>query len=289
MPDRHPAAFSRAVAAVALALLPAAAWADAEHPMQGLSSRDFGWSANNWDFLIAPPSGAGHGPITTDPAYPYTTQIQNGGRVFDPLQVPIVDTKDPILKAWAAKQIQETNEEILSGKRKLPFMAQSRCWPGGIPGQLLFLEPVYFAQVPGAVWMIWQRDNFARRIALTDKHSENVKPSWFGESIGRYEDENTLVVDTIGISPKSFVDSFRTPHTDKLHVVERFTFSPDKRTLTAVVTLDDPDTFNGKLTLTQTWRKNEIEWGESICAEDGGKDVFNFNLHPIPVGQKPEF
>jgi hypothetical protein len=289
MPDRHSAALSRVVGVIALALFPAAAMADAEHPMQGLSSSAFGWSANNWDFLTPAPPGAGHGPITTDPAYPYTTQIQNGGRVFDPLQVPIVDTKDPILKPWAAKQIEETNQEIHSGKRKLPFMAQSRCWPGGIPGQLLFLEPVYFAQVKGAVWMIWQRDNYARRIALTDKHSQNVKPSWFGESIGRYEGDNTFVVDTIGIAAKSFIDSFRTPHTEKLHVVERYMLSPDGRSLKAVVTLDDSDTFNGKLTLTQTWRKNEIAWGESICAEDGGKDVFNFNLHPIPAAQKPEF
>jgi hypothetical protein len=289
MPDRRVTALGCAIGAIAFAMSTVSAMADTEHSMQGLSSSEFGWSANNWDFLIPPPEGAGHGPIGTDPAYPYTTQIQNGGRVFDPLQVPIVDTKDAILKPWAAKQMQETNEEIHSGKRKLPFMAQSRCWPGGIPGQLLFLEPVYFAQVKGAVWMIWQRDNFARRIALTQKHSENLKPTWWGESIGHYEGDNALVVDTIGISAKSFIDSFRTPHTDKLHVVERYTLSPDGRTLKAVVTLDDPDTFNGKLTLTQTWRKNEIGWGESICAEDGGKDVFNFNLHPIPVAQKPDF
>jgi hypothetical protein len=88
-----------------------------------LGSRDYGWSANGWDFLLDPPPGAHHGPIKTDPAYPYTTQIQNGARVFDPLQVPIVDTKDPILKPWAAKAMQATNDELHNGKRKLPFVA----------------------------------------------------------------------------------------------------------------------------------------------------------------------
>ena len=54
---------------------------------------------------------------------------------------------------------------------------------------------------------------------MTDKHSEHVKPSWFGESIGRYEN-GELVVDTIGLSTKmSFLDMFRTPHTEKLRVV----------------------------------------------------------------------
>jgi hypothetical protein len=252
-------------------------------------SRDFGWSVSSWDYLIDAPPGAGHGPMKLDPAYPYNSQIQNGARVFVPLYVPIVDTKDPILKPWAAKQMQESNDELLKNPNKLNFVAQSRCWPGGVPGQLLFLEPVYFIQMPTAVYIVWQRDHHVRRIALTDKHSDNVKPSWFGESIGHYENGDTLVVDTIGISAKSHIDSFRTPHTDKLHVIERFTIAPDGRSLKAIVTVNDPDTFNGPLTLTQTWRKNEIQMIESICAEDGGYDPFEQNLHPIPQSNKPDF
>ena len=275
--------------AVAVALIPAGSAAQTSKAIPQLMSREFGWSVSSWDFLIDAPPGAGHGPIKTDPAYPYNSQIQNGGRVFVPLFVPIVDTKDPILKPWAAKQMQESNEELLKNPNKLHFVAQSRCWPGGVPGQLLFLEPVYFIQLPNVVYIVWQRDHHVRRIALTDKHSENVKPSWFGESIGHYENGDTLVVDTIGISSKSHIDSFRTPHTDKLHVIERFTISPDGRSLKAIVTVNDPDTFNGPLTLTQTWRKNEIQMIESICAEDGGYDPFEQNLHPIPQSAKPDF
>jgi hypothetical protein len=276
--------------ALAAALVPAGSAASpASEAIPQLMSKDFGWSVNGWDFLIPPPPGAGHGPIRTDPAYPYTTQIQNGGRVFEPLYVPIVDTKDPILKPWAAKQMQESNEQLLKDTNKLPFVAQSRCWPGGVPGQLLFLEPVYFIQLPEIVYIVWQRDHFVRRIALTDKHSDNLKPSWFGESIGHYENGDTLVVDTIGISAKSYIDSFRTPHTDKLHVVERFTLAPDGRSLKAIVTVSDPDTFNGPLTLTQTWRKNEIAMIESVCADDGGIDPFEQNLFPIPKSDKPDF
>jgi hypothetical protein len=276
---------------LAAALIPSASMtAPAKDSIPQLSSRDYGWSANFWDFQLDPPPGSGHGPMKTDPAYPYTSQIQNGGRVFEPLQVPIVNTKDPILKPWAAKQMQETNEELLSGKRKLPFVAQSRCWPGGVPGQLLYLEPVYFLQTPKEVRMLWQRNSFVRHIFLTDKHSANVKPSWFGESIGHYENGDTLVVDTIGLSAKnSYIDSFRTPHTEKLHVVERFTLAPDGKSLTAIVTVEDPDTFNGPLTLKQTWRKNPVEIEESVCAEDGGVDVYNFNLFPIPQADKPDF
>ena len=266
--------------------------ARAEVGIPQLGSRDSGWNANFWDFQLEPPPGSAHGPMKTDPKHPYVSQCQNGGCSVDrDFQAPIVNTKDPILKPWAAEHMQATNDEVLSGKMAIPFTSQSRCWPGGVPGQLLFLQPMYFLQTPNVVWMLWERDHFARRIYLTDKHSENLKPSWFGESIGRYEDGDTLVVDTIGLAGGKwhYIDSFRTPHTDKLHVVERFTISKDGRTLTAIVTVEDPDTFNGPLTLKQTWRKNPVAMAEMVCAEDAGEDHFNQDLHPLPRADNPDF
>ena len=267
--------------------------APGENSIPQLGSRNFGWNANFWDFQLDPPPGSGHGPMKTDPKYPYTSQCQNGGCTTDRvLQPAIVDTKDPILKPWAAEQMQATNEEVLSGKMTIPFTSQSRCWPGGVPGQLLYLEPMYFLQAPKEVWMLWQRDHFVRRIYLTDKHSENVKPSWFGESIGHYEGGDTLVVDTIGLAGGQFhyIDSFRTPHTDKLHVGERFTISRDGKTLTAIIKVEDPDTFNGPLTLKQTWRRANVDMLEGVCAEDSGQDHFsNENYHPLPQAAKPDF
>jgi hypothetical protein len=278
---------------LAVALMPSfSVAAPAADSIPQLGSRDFGWNANFWDFQLDPPQGSAHGPMKTDPKYPYNSQIQFG-RLFTggELRPPIVNTKDPILKPWAAEEMQATNDEVLSGKVALPFVSQSRCWPGGVPGQLLFLQAMYFLQTPNEVWMIWERDHFVRRIRLTDKHSENVKPSWFGESIGHYEGADTFVVDTIALSAGKYhyIDSFRTPHTENLHVVERFTISGDGRTLTAIVTVEDPDTFNGRLTLKQTWRKNEAAMAEMVCAEDAGEDHFNQNLHPVPQADKPDF
>jgi hypothetical protein len=261
---------------------------------------DMSWQVNFWDFILPPPPGSGHGPILTDPDYPYTSQIQDGRQVRvrkGTYQIPIVNAKDPILKPWAAKAMQESNDALLKDRRafelvtELGFRAQSRCYPGGVPGQLLFLEPVYFLQTPKEVVMLWQRNGLVRHIYLTDKHSENVTPSWSGESIGHYESGNTLVVDTIGIAGGKyhFVDSFRTPHTDKLHVVERYTVAPDDKTLTAIITVEDPDTFNAPLTLKQVWRRTHFSYEESVCAEDGGEDRFHQGLEPIPTADKPDF
>ena len=67
-----------------------------------------------------------------------------------------------------------------------------------------------------------------RRIHLNVPHSANVKPSWYGESVGRYEGD-TLVIDTIGFTDKTFVDNFRTPHSEKLHTIERLRLVEDAR------------------------------------------------------------
>src|SRR5205807_8426171 len=103
--------------------------------------------------------------------------------------------------------------------------------------------PFYFIQTPHQVWMISETDHQVRRTYMTDKHSESVKPSWYGESIGHYEAGGTLVVDTIGLQTKnSYLDWFRTPHTEKLHVIARYKLSEDGKTLEGLVKAEDPDT-----------------------------------------------
>jgi hypothetical protein len=138
------------------------------------------------------------------------------------------------------------------------------------------------------VHMVWQRDSLVRRIHMTDKHSEAVKPSWFGESIGRYEN-GELVVDTIGLSPKmSFLDMFRTPHTEKLRVTERFKLTDDGKFLEVLVKVEDEDTFNEPMHMMTRWRKQQGEWKEFICAENND-DRFSHNLFPIPRATKSDF
>ena len=258
--------------------------AQAKGGIPDLASVDFAWLAMGADWND-PPAGVGHGPIKPDPDHPYHGNLDGPGQVT----IRLGNYKDSVLKPWAAAQMLASNEEAISGKRAVPFAAQARCWPGGVPGQLLYpAEPFYFIQTPKQVWMIWQRDHMVRRIYLTDKHSEAVTPSWFGESIGHYEN-GELVVDTIGLSTKnSYIDNFRTPHTEKEHVVERFKVSADGKMLEAYVVVDDPDTFNEPLHLVQRWRKVKNPLVETVCAENNA-DYFNQNLFPLPEAEKADF
>jgi hypothetical protein len=272
-----------------LLLSTATAAPDHNHGIPNLGSREFGWQHNVEDWED-PPAGSSHGPIKNDPAYPYRSNAQ-GNASGEGATVRIVDTKDPILKPWAAAQMQKTNEELFKGRETLvPFTAQSRCFPGGVPGQLLWpFEPFYVVQTPKIVYMLWQRDHWVRRIHMTDKHSKNVKPSWFGESIGWYENGDTLVVDTIGLQTHmSFIDNFRTPHTEKLRVVERYRIGPDGKDLSAIVTVNDPDAFNGTITLSKKWFRVDRPFEESICAENNF-DFFDQGLVPMPEAKQPDF
>jgi hypothetical protein len=282
--DAAAKALCAAVACLALAAqAPAQETAKVKSP--ALSSTDFAWLAYGVHWFDPPP-GLGRGPIRQDPAYHYHGNPDGPGQVTP----DIGNTRDPVLKPWAAKQMQESNDEVLSGKRGLPFQAQATCHPGGVPGQLLIpAEPFYFIQTSREVWMIWQRDHMVRRIYMSDQHSESVRPSWFGESIGRFEPDGTLAVDTIGLSNRnSYIDWYRTPHTEKEHVSERYKLSADGRTLEATVMVEDPDTFNAPLYMVQRWRKVKNPLLETVCAENNF-DPFGKNLFPIPQADTPDF
>jgi len=259
--------------------------ARAQNGFPALASIEFAWLVVGVDWLDPPP-GLGRGPIRQDPAHPFHGNRDGPGQVTP----HIGNTRDPVLKPWAAKQMRESNDEVLSGKRGLPFSAQQTCRPGGVPEQLLTpAEPFYFIQTPRVVWMIWQTDHMVRRVYMTDRHSEIVAPSWFGESIGRYEGGDTLVIDTIGLQThNSYLDWFRTPYSEKLHVVERFKLAADAKTLDALVTVDDPDTFYEPLSMMRRWRKVANPLQEMVCAENNG-DRFGKNLFPVPHADTPDF
>ena len=81
---------------------------------------------------------------------------------------------------------------------------------------------------------------------------------------------------------------FRTPHTEKLHVTERFKLTPDGKFLEVLVKVEDPDTFNEPMYMTTRWRKQPGLWQEFICSENNG-DRFEHNLFPLPEAAKPDF
>ena len=100
------------------------------------------------------------------------------------------------------------------------------------------------------------------------KHPSEPEPSWFGHSIGWYEGD-TLVIDTVGFNDKFWFDRLGTPHTERLHTIERWT-RIDAGHLIRELTIDDPGTFSRPFTVTAdaTLRPPGDELMEYVCQEN---------------------
>ena len=244
------------------------------------------WVAFGQDF-VAPP--AGPGPIAGDPAH----KPKPGQPAFR-----VADLTNPILQPWAREELRKANLRALSGEAA--YTPKERCWPNGVPGFDTYpVQPVYFLQTPKMVLMVWAEDHQVRHIYMNAPHSAHVTPSWFGESVGHYEGD-TLVVDTTGLNTRTFIDNFRTPHTDKLHVVERFRMIDGGKTLEAKIHVEDPGAFTMAWDAVQHYHrihgtgdhvdprvsKGALE--EMVCAENNG-DILNQGLDPIPTAATPDF
>jgi hypothetical protein len=245
-----------------------------------------GWHPIGDDLL--PPPGGGPGPVTFDKHYPYVDN-PTARRTRSQPTYRVADLSNPILQPWAVEQMRKANEEVLAGK--VPFRARESCLPGGVPGFAVYnlAYATYFLQTPNVVTVINPGGPEWRRIYMNVPHSGKVTPSWYGESIGHYEGSDTLVVDTIGLSTKTFVDNYRTPHTDKLHVVERFKLTEGGRMLEDLISVEDPGAFTMPWSALQKFRyEHRAAMTEDICAENN-VNPFSFYVVPIPQAARPDF
>jgi hypothetical protein len=218
-------------------------------------------------------------PVASDPAHPF---VPNGTSAQPTFR--IADLSNPNLKPWVKERMKRDNDEVLAGK--IAFTARSSCRPAGVPGFMAYGggEPVFFIQTPKQVWMIYSGNQEVRRIYLDVPHSANPKPSWYGESVGRYED-GTLVIDTVGQNDRTFVDPYRTPHTEKLHVVERWKMVEGGKAMEVSFTVEDPEAFYEPWSGKRLYRRVEAQMREEVCAENN-QHLFDYH---IPIASKPDF
>ncbi len=264
---------SAACTAVALATFfcaVVAAWPSVVAAQQGDAVPDFTIDSKSaWlmvgDELLPPLSGPG--PITFDKRYPYVDNAAARRTGTQPTY-RVADLSNPIL----------------------PFRARERCYPAGVPGWVVYTlaEPIFILQTAKQVTMINQGGPEVRRVYLNVPHSADPKPSWYGESVGRYEGNDTLVVDTIAVSTKTFVDSYLTPHTDQLHVVERYKLLNSGKAMEVLIMVDDPGAFTTPWSAVQRFRRVPREWTEDICAENNF-DFLQYEVVPLPQANKPDF
>jgi hypothetical protein len=121
-----------------------------------------------------------------------------------------------------------------------------KCNPAGIPRILFFPQPFEIYQSPDRVFMLFEREHEWRQIWTDGRgHAKDAAPTWMGDSIGKWDGE-TFVVDTIGLTEKSWLDFYGDPHSDDIHLIERFK-RVDQDTLSLQLIVEDPKAY------TSTW------------------------------------
>jgi len=229
------------------------------------------------------------------------------------------DYTNPILKPEAAAILRQRGELSLAGK-SVPN-AHEQCRPEPPP----FIFAVQFAmevvQSKNEVVFIYSHDNKVRHVRLNEPHPAHVPLTGQGDSVGHYEGD-TLVVDTIGIkaTPISTLDWYGTPHSDALHVVERYRLIDQEAAKQAAqrhdrqyrlgprpnpngvvidpnykgkglqieLTVEDTGMFTMPWTALVTYQRALGDLGEMRCAESF-REYYNTEDTPIPQAAKPDF
>jgi len=267
---------------------PGVAWAGFLFPPKELGYA----SARLFNDFASPATGLG--PVTDGPAHPYANNevarqlhIQPTYRVAD-----LDNAAAKNLMPWVREALAKQNALALQGRNGEP--REPRCWETGVPAFHLNPGNMHIIQTPKEVVLFLT--GRMRHIWLNVPHTANPKPSWYGESVGHYEGD-TLVVDTVGFNDKTFVDSYRTPHTDRLHVVERFRLIDGGNTLEVAFTVDDPGAFyqpwSGTRNRHRVTNPNSNLLSQRVISEfdcpESNDDYFNIGLEPIPTAEKPDF
>ena len=180
-------------------------------------------------------------------------------------------TAPPALTPWGEEQfkqakdsnggaytLDQTNDPVLT-----------KCYPPGVPRVYFHPYPFEFVQTPKSILLLYEYDHVVRRI-YTDGRSLPSDPDllWMGTSVGHWEGDTTLVVDTIGFNEKTWLDRLGHAHSNQLHVIERF-HRVDKDNLELGITMIDPKALAKPWTTTFYYQLRPTwELGEISCSGD---------------------
>ena len=230
------------------------------------------------------------------------------------------DYTSPILKPDAAAAVKKHGEIELSGTAAPN--PSNQCLPMS-PPYILQRQQIQLLQQGHQITILYAEGHQVRRVRLNARHPERVKPSWYGDSIGHF-DGDTLVVDTIGIKvgPHSMIDSYGTPYSEALHLVERYRLidydegraaaaqserenrrliadsltgngvgiDPEYtgKALQVRFTVEDENVFTTPWSATTTYWRASGDWVERSCAENVNHYYAGQNA-AIPTARTPDF
>ncbi|HEY7334830.1 MAG TPA: hypothetical protein VH639_08095 [Bryobacteraceae bacterium] len=183
----------------------------------------------------APPSGA-------------TPHTENGNVDFSGVWVPasVSLPSDPSYQPWAKKLYDE--RKASKGKDD----PEKFCLPDG--AVRLNPLPYKIVQRPDTIALLWEGNTHSYRRFFLDgrQHNLDIEPeSWTGQSIGKW-DGDTLVVDTVGFNDKTWLDPTGKPHSEDMHLIERYS-RPNLGHMNVALTIEDAKAFTKPYSFTRTF------------------------------------
>jgi hypothetical protein len=188
---------------------------------------------------------------------PYIIDMQKQGKTVDGkiVEVPFTDKGKAFFEAAQATQSKDDPEGF--------------CLPPGVPRMMYTPYPTEILQLPNRIVFVYEGGAHVWRNIWLDGRPQpkDPNPTYLGYSVGKW-DGDTLVVDTIGLNDRTWLDAAGHGHGEQLHVTEKFTRT-DSNTLKVEATIEDPEFYTKPWTVvTQaTWYPNQ-EIIEYICQEN---------------------
>jgi hypothetical protein len=143
-----------------------------------------------------------------------------------------------------------------------------RCLPPGVPRITLMARPFEIVQTPNRILFVYEGGAHVFRQVWVDgrAHPKDPNPNWLGHSIGHWEGD-ALVVDSVGFNDRTWLDDAGHPHTEQLHVIEKYSRT-GPLTMKYDVAIDDPGAYTQSWTSSNTlsFRPGE-RLAEDICLD----------------------
>ena len=138
--------------------------------------------------------------------------------------------------------------------------------PFGLMRSMNSPYPLQIMQNDRYVAFLFEQSTWFHVVPFKAEHSTDPNPTWFGESIARW-DGDTLVVDTVGFNGFTRLDTKGDPHSDKLHLVQTFRMT-DAGHIAYTVTIDDPVYYTKPWTNERTFTLSNGNLLEYSCEEN---------------------
>jgi hypothetical protein len=146
--------------------------------------------------------------------------------------------------------------------------ASTQCMPHGMPRIMESPYPIEIVQTPERLTFLHEVAHNLRRIWLNRDHPTKVPQTVLGDSVGHWEGD-TLVVDTVGLNDRTFIDDEGSSHSTQEHVIERYRKIDNGSTLELVMTVEDPVTLEHPYSYRRVFRwRPDVRPQEYVCEEN---------------------